>query len=253
MCSLGARLVDRIIDPMVWPTLRRGRMFIPTYDVGGTECMVVTREDAVGWLLYCHGNSVSLSDLHDSGIPQRMVEACRCNFVAPAYPDKLYNGKGHDDAVVDAVRRAYDQLRADTQSPVYVVGRSIGVGVALQACAQAVPAGLVLISGFASLKAMAPWGLQWALPARFDNLAAIQHLQSVPKLIVHGDKYELVPVGNACALDRVSDNCTLRRVPDMTHVPSVDNIHEICRCMRTLIQTHNTSAAQHHHYLLWKT
>ena len=253
MCSLGARLVDRIIDPMVWPTLRRGQMFIPTYDVGGTECMVVTRDDAIGWVLYCHGNSVSLSDLHDSGIPRQMVEKCRCNFVAPSYPDKLHIGKGHDDAVVDAVRRAYDQLCTDSRGPIYVVGRSIGVGVALQACAQSAPAGLVLISGFSSIKSMAPWGLQWVLPARFDNIGAIRQMKGVPKLIVHGEKDELVPVRNAYALDDASDSCTLHRVADMTHIPSAENIHEICDCMSTLIQAHSTPSMRNPHYLLWKT
>lgn len=253
MCSLGTRIVNRIIDPVVWPTLRRGRMFIPTYDVGGTECMVVTRDDAVGWLLYCHGNSVSLSDLHDSGIPQQMVERCNCNFVAPAYPDKLHSGQGHDNAVVDAVRRTYEQLCADTSSPIYVVGRSIGVGVALQACAQSIPAGLVLISGFSSIKSMAPWGLQWALPARFDNIKAIRKMQGVPKLIVHGEKDDLVPIKNAHALDAACDSCTLHRVSNMTHVPSAENIQEICRCMSILIQEHSAPKVKHPHYLLWKT
>ena len=227
-------------------------MFIPTYDVGGTECMVVTREDAQCWILYCHGNSVTLSDLHDSGIPQRMVDSCRCNFVAPEYPPQVFSGSRHDDAVVEAACNVYDCLSGDSSGPVYVVGRSIGAGVALQACAKRRPAGLVLISGFASIKAMAPWGLQWVLPDRFDNLHAIHALQNVPKLIMHGSQDDVVPAGNAALLAKASDCCTVHIIEGMSHVPMPDQIRTMCDHIATLVEAHRTPVMMHH-FCLWKT
>lgn len=228
-------------------------MFIPTYDVGGTECMVVTREDAQCWVLYCHGNSVSLPELHDSGIPQRMVDSCRCNFVAPEYPVQSSTGSRHDDAVVKSARNAYDCLVRVSSSPVYVVGRSIGVGVALQACAQHRPAGLVLISGFASIKAMAPWGLQWALPDRFDNLLAIRTLHGVPKLILHGMQDDVVPPENATSLANAGDCSTIRMIEGMTHIPMAVHIGTMCSHIATLVDKTHRPHMPAHHFLLWKT
>ena len=215
--------------------------------------MVVTRSDAIAWVMYCHGNSVSLSDLYSSGIPQQIVEHCQCNFVAPQYPVQTHNGQQHDDEVCTAVQNTYEKLCQDTSSPVYVVGRSIGAGVALQSCVQNPPAGLVLISGFSSLKEMAPWGLQWAMPSRFDNSNIVARLKGVPKLIIHGDSDMVVPVQNAHVLEKSCDKeCCKYVIKGMTHVPSQRNITQICDYMRKLIHTGN-NAVTPHHYSLWKT
>ena len=244
--------MDGLVDPYLWPTLPNTHMFIPTYDVGGTECMVITREDARCWVVYCHGNSVTLGDLHASGIPSAIVDACTCNFVAPKYPDKTSSGTAYDNAVVEAARRTYEQLSLDTSSPVYMVGRSIGTGIALQACANRAPAGIVLISGFSSVKALAPWGLRWLVPTRLDNIQAIKHLKGVPKLILHGQKDEMVPPENAKTLADACDCGSLHLVPDMTHVPTAADIHVICREMRSMVEQRHKPVMRHH-YLLWQT
>lgn len=251
MCSLQRLVVDGLVDPYLWPNLPRANMFIPTYDVGGTECMVVTREDARCWVVYCHGNAVTLADLHASGIPNAIVDACKCNFVAPQYPDKTASGASHDHAVVEAAQRTYEQLSLDTSSPVYMVGRSIGAGIALQACANRAPAGVVLISGFSSVKALAPYGLQWLVPKRLDNIKAIKHLKGVPKLILHGTQDELVPPENATALAGACDCGTLHLVPHMTHVPNADDIKVICTEMRKMVEQQQKPVMRHH-YSLWR-
>ena len=46
MCSLGVSLRDSAVDSMLWPRLPGNRSFMPTYKVGDTECMVMTRDDA---------------------------------------------------------------------------------------------------------------------------------------------------------------------------------------------------------------
>lgn len=243
--------MDSLVDPYLWPRLSRRELYIPTYNVGGTECMVVTREDAHCWVVYCHGNAVTLADLYESGLPNAIVDACKCNFVAPQYPDKISAGAAHDNTVVEAARRAYEQISLDTSSPVYMVGRSIGTGIALQACAHRAPAGVVLISGFSSVKALAPRGLQWLVPQRLDNIKAIHQLKGVPKLILHGAQDELVPPDNATALAGACDCGTLLLVPHMTHVPTVDDIQTICAEMRKMVnQQHEPVTC--HHYSLWR-
>lgn len=223
---------------------------MPTYDIGGTECLLLTRDDASSWVVYCHGNSVTLSDLYESSIPQTIVEQCNCNFVAPAYPDKSEYGSEYDSKVIEHVRNAYDQIRQDNNANVYVVGRSVGVGIALQMCSQAAPAGLMLISGFTSVNSLAPWPVRWALPTRLDNLAALQSFKGVPKLILHGDNDDLIPVEHAKCMYNSTDNATIKLVPGMTHVPTPDNINAMCAQMRSFM-SNNTHVQCTHHYLLW--
>jgi predicted peptidase len=251
MCSLGAALRDSALDRVLWPALKRSSLYMPTYSVGGTECMVITRDDATSWVLYCHGNAVTLADLHMSGIPAAIVHNCRCNFVAPAYPERYSAGKVYDETVVTAVRNAYEKIKVDTASPVYVMGRSIGVGVALRACVQQPPAGLGLISGFSSIKHMAPWMLRWIVDNRFDNVMAIENLKDTRKLIVHGADDELVPVDNANTLaQHGGEFCDLEIVPSMTHVPQPCDIALIARKMAEMMQA-DSGIVPRHHYSLW--
>jgi len=257
MCSLAVSnlhslVSNAVVDPLLWPQLPQANLFLPTYDVGGTECMVVTRADALCWVVYCHGNAVTLTELHDSGIPNAIVDACKCNFIAPRYPAKAASGAAYDKAVVEAAQRTYEQLCLDTSSPVYMVGRSIGVGIALQACANRPPAGVVLISGFSSVKALAPWGLQWLVPARLDNVAAIKALKGVPKLILHGEMDELVPPANAHLLAGACDCGSLCIIPHMTHVPTPYDVNLICREMVKMVERQRKPVTGRH-YLLWKT
>ena len=251
MCSLGAALRDTAVDRLIWPTLKQPPLYMPTYNVGGTECMVITRDDATSWVLYCHGNAVTLSDLHTSGIPAAIVNHCRCYFVAPEYPERYSTGHVYDETVVKAVRNAYDQICDDTKSQVYIMGRSIGVGVALQACPHRPPAGLGLISGFSSIKHMAPWMLRWIVDNRFDNVAAIEKLKDTRKLLVHGADDEIVPVDNAHVLaQHAGDDCNLEIVPNMTHVPQPRDISLISSKMAEMMQV-DSGIVPRHHYSLW--
>ena len=251
MCSLGVSLRDSAVDSMLWPRLPGNRSFMPTYKVGDTECMVMTRDDATSWVLYCHGNAVTLSDLSLSGIPAAIVDKCRCNFIAPDYPLRVRKGKRYDDEVIQAVRSVYDELCRNKKEPVYVMGRSIGVGVALAACEHRAPAGLGLVSGFASIKHMAPWALRWIVDNRFDNTACISHMKSVPKLLLHGDADTVVPVDNVHLLACAGGSCTVEIVPRMTHLPDQRDIHLIATKMAALTQGHATPV-QPPHYSLWQ-
>lgn len=251
MCSFANRLVNAATDYSLWPRLKPARAYIPTYNIGGSECMMITRDDAKCWVVYCHGNSVTLSDLHLSGIPDQLVEACTCNFVAPSYPTRRLSGEAHDRAVVETVQKVYDRLREDITCPIYVVGRSVGVGVALGACQGRKPAGIALISGFASVKALAPWTIRWALPNRLDNIAAVRELKDVPMLIMHGDTDEIVPTNNSRQLAEQVPNCTLHIIKGMTHIPGANDLACICAGVQKLISGAGLSNTSMPHYQLW--
>ena len=224
---------------------------MPTYSIGGAECMVLTRDDATCWVMYCHGNAVTLSDLSISGIPSAIANKCRCNFVAPAYPRRVSRGSAYDKEVIQSVRAVYDELCRDKSSPVYVMGRSIGVGIALGACEHRAPAGLGLVSGFASIKHMAPWALRWVVDNRFDNATCISHMPGVPILLVHGDADTIVPVDNVRLLANAAGSCTVEIVPRMTHLPGAREIHLIATKMAKLTDGH-TTLLRAPHFLLWQ-
>jgi len=223
--------LDRLLDHWIYPSPAAVQRTFQTYNVGGTECLVVTREDATCWLIYCHGNLVTLDSLYHSGVPRQFVETCKCNFVAPAYPSTHLNGAAHDACIVEAVRCAYEQIRTDSTAPVYLVGHSLGVGVALGAGRTTPPAGLVLVSGFSSIRAMAPRALWYVIPDRFNNAKAIRQY-TCDKVVIHGSKDAIVPVANATAL--ATAGAATLRILDMGHNPNPIDwsaIYTACACM----------------------
>ncbi|NTV58532.1 MAG: alpha/beta hydrolase [Deltaproteobacteria bacterium] len=76
-------------------------------------------------------------------------------------------------------------------------GHSIGAAVAIEVALEKKVRGLVIESAFTSTKDMAKGMALFALfspllPAHYNNIEKISHL-TVPKLIVHGDRDEIVP------------------------------------------------------------
>jgi len=91
----------------------------------------------------------------------------------------------------------------DPQKIVYF-GRSLGAAVAVELATEEPPAGVVLISPFASLEEMGrlafphlPVG--WILKGRYDSMSRISRIHT-PLLIIHGDQDQTVPVGQGRAL-----------------------------------------------------
>lgn len=207
------------------PGCEGGSKNFPTFNVGGTECLLVTRADAVCWIVYCHGNGVTLQDLFASGVAHEISESCKCNFVAPAYPVKRSSGLAYDRAVVEAARVAYERLCLDSSIPVYLAGRSLGVGIALgvSACTSRPPAGLLLLSGFASVREMTSWAvLRCLIGDRYNNVGiiALDKLSGVHKMIVHGSTDGLIPLEHALALnDAACTNTQLHIIEGMGHAP----------------------------------
>ena len=77
-------------------------------------------------------------------------------------------------------------------------GRSLGSAVAIWLATQHPPAGLILESPFASVRAMARVAfhnlpIHLLLPNKYDSLSRIRHV-SCPLLILHGDRDETVPI-----------------------------------------------------------
>jgi len=256
--SVG-NMFNRFVDNAVYPVPEdsTGRVFA-TYDIAGVECLISRRDDATCWVLYSHGNAVTLNDLYYEGIANGMVENCRCNFVAPAYPSRLEYGVKYDEVVSASVRAVYERICTDTNEPVYLAGRSLGVGIALQACASVstAPAGLICVSGFTCMRDMVPRNLSMfscMVQDRYNNCAAIcgDGIDHVSKLIIHGSADDMVPVSHALQLCEAANNVELKIIDSMGHCPD-EHWNEVYSHVASFIKETNPLAASTHHYPAWR-
>lgn len=250
---------ESAVDYYLYPKVANKKQpLCPTYNIAGTECLLMTRSDATCWVFYCHGNTVTLSDLYVSNIAQSISERCKCNFVAPAYP--AYQGPSgarHDTAIQQSVQAAYNKITQDHKQPVYIVGRSLGVAVSLHLdYDDNRPAGVVCISGFESVHRMLPCSAMRCVVAdRYNNKKALEneHLTNVPKLLIHGDADSLIPIDHVKGLYSAACNSVLSIVPDMDHCPDANQWEAIYDRLASFVE----SSAKLHTltdvaYPLWK-
>jgi hypothetical protein len=103
---------------------------------------------------------------------------------------------------------AFDWLSARDDGPIVLLGRSLGSGVAVNTAAEREAAGLVLVSPFLSVQAIAsslypylPVGLLIRDSFRSDlRIAGV----AAPKLFLHGDRDGTVPLASGQALFEIA-------------------------------------------------
>lgn len=159
---------------------------------------VEARADA-GVLLWCHGNAgtvinrvENLRELHRLGLSLFIFD---------------YRGYGRSQGrpsevglYLDATG-AYDYLtrtRMIRPERLVIFGRSLGAAVATDLAALKPAAGLILESPFPSIEAVAKhhYGgmpVHWLLGAEFRLIDRLPYL-SLPKLILHGDRDDVIPI-----------------------------------------------------------
>jgi len=97
-------------------------------DVGGVGCFVVFPPDSAGELLYFHGGGYRMGEPASWALfAVRLANATRCRITIPDYslaPESPFPGALHDAAAV------YTELRARSNSPLFVGGDSAGGGLA---------------------------------------------------------------------------------------------------------------------------
>jgi fermentation-respiration switch protein FrsA (DUF1100 family) len=110
-------------------------------------------------------------------------------------------GSPSEEGLYQDALGAYDQLtrtRLIRPERIVLFGRSLGAAVAVEVASHKLAAGLILESSFPSIEAVARFhygGLpvHWLLGAEFRLIDRLPHL-SLPKLIVHGDQDEIIPL-----------------------------------------------------------
>jgi hypothetical protein len=105
-------------------------------------------------------------------------------------------GSPSEKALVSDALRWYDSISTKTKN-IYVFGRSLGSGVAVQLAAERAVAGVILVAAFDSLAAVAK-RYYWYLPVdlmlkhRFDSIALAPRLQQ-PLLCLISERDEIIP------------------------------------------------------------
>lgn len=150
-------------------------------------------------LLWCHGNAGNI--IHRL---ENLVELYRLGFSVLLFDYRGYGrsqGRPTEEGMYQDALAAYDYLASERQiapERLLLFGRSLGGAVAGYVASRKPAAGLILESVFPSIAAVARahyFGLpvDWLLGAEFnlaDRLAAL----SLPVLVVHGDRDDIIPI-----------------------------------------------------------
>lgn len=150
-------------------------------------------------LLWCHGNAGNIIHRLDN-----LAELHRLGLSVLLFDYRGYGrsrGKPSEDGLYQDALAAYAYLtgtRRIRPERLVLFGRSLGAVVAGEVARQRPLAGLILESPFPSIETMARahyFGLplHWLLGARFNLADRLPHI-SVPILVVHGDRDDVVPL-----------------------------------------------------------
>jgi fermentation-respiration switch protein FrsA (DUF1100 family) len=172
-----------------------------------------------GHLLFFHGNAEDISDC----IPDARL-LVDIGFDVLFFDYRGYGGnrarpseKGTYLDAEAALLCMLSQPRID-RDRIFYFGRSLGGAIALKLACEHPPAGLVLLSTFASVREVAPNHIPDALiPDAYPSLRRIKNLRA-PLLVLHGDADEVVPLSQGEMLFKAA------RKPKKMHV-FVDRDH----------------------------
>lgn len=189
----------------------------------GLELAAGYRRAEPGWptILYFHGNG---ADWTSSIMATDIMVPEGFGVLAAEYRGYYGNPGTPNEAGLIADGRAAMAFLADAgvaANDVFIVGNSIGSGVAAQIAAEFDPAALILISPFASLSQLVPEKLWWLptgllLRDRYDNETALRHVSS-PVLILHGGADSLIPPAHAEQLATGRPGTQLEIFPGVDH------------------------------------
>lgn len=173
-------------------------------------------------LLWCHGNAGNISHRLEN---IRLIRD-RLGIGVFIFDYRGYGqseGTPSEEGLYIDARAALTWLRGRPEvdpTRIAYFGRSLGAAVALDLAIQSPPRGLILETPFLSVRAMANRTLPGSgllLASRYDNLATIRRI-TVPILILHGDRDEIVPFAHGRRLfEQASEPKTFFTIKGATH------------------------------------
>lgn len=171
-------------------------------------------------LIFFHGNGDSLLG---AVAATRSLVAAGYGVLLPEYRGYGGNpGSPSETGLYDDARAAAGFLNARgvADGAIVAIGNSLGSGPATQLAAERSLAGLVVVSGFASLGSVAAqaFGLPigFLVRDRYDNAAKVARL-ATPVLILHGDADRVVAVSHGRTLGQGGGNIAYREFAGVGH------------------------------------
>jgi hypothetical protein len=178
---------------------------------------------AKNFCIYFHGNAEDIFLARD--VADKIRNNLYMNVLLVEYPGySIYSEEKSSDQVLQDSLTVFDFLKETlkiSEDNIYVFGRSIGCSPGLYLCGQRKPAGLIMMSPFTSIRAVAENlvgnVLKFLVGERFQNIEYIKDV-SCPILFIHGQLDTLVPFEQTIQL---KNNCMcpyeVVLPEDMTH------------------------------------
>jgi pimeloyl-ACP methyl ester carboxylesterase len=164
------------------------------------RALVRRRPGARGWLILFHGNGETTCDgiaLYSAALTSLPIDLALAEY--PGYAGDTLAASSESAFTTNSIA-AFDRLVALEPSsiPAFVMGRSLGTGVATYLASRRAVAGLVLISPYTSVADAAAYQFPF-FPARAllkNTFPAETWAQAVhaPAFVVHGDHDRVIPI-----------------------------------------------------------
>ena len=162
---------------------------------------IESRSATIGHVLLCHGNAGNIADrlLHAALLSAAGFDVLLFDYRGYGASTGTPSEEGTYRDARAALRCLLEQPEVDPRRVVYF-GESLGGAIALELALFSTPAGLVLLSTFTSVRALArihyPFIPAGVVPDAYPRLQRIPRL-AAPLLLLHGDHDEIVPIAHA--------------------------------------------------------
>jgi fermentation-respiration switch protein FrsA (DUF1100 family) len=199
LCGVVMWLQDRLI---FFPT-KGGKILGPGVDLSlraldGTKlhARYVESPGAEYMLLYLHGNAGNLADRSDL---LEMMGDYGAHVLALEYRGYgQTEGEPSEKGIYEDANAAYEwAVKRVPASKLVLLGESLGGGPACELASKREVGGLILLSTFTNIEAMAarsfPWlPVSWLVKTRFENESKLRNIRA-PKLFIHSKTDEVIP------------------------------------------------------------
>jgi fermentation-respiration switch protein FrsA (DUF1100 family) len=158
----------------------------------------------VGHLLLCHGNAGNVGDriLHAELLTAAGFDVLLFDYRGYGRSTGRPSEEGTYRDARAALSCVLEQPGVDREC-IFYMGESLGGAVALDLALECPPAGLVLVSAFTGVRALArlhyPFVPAALIPDAYPVLRRIHDLRA-PLLVLHGDRDDIVPLSHGKAL-----------------------------------------------------
>lgn len=165
------------------------------------QCWYRVADNHQPWIIFFHGNGENLQTLWLVRIFEEF-DKLGANYLAVEYPGYgNSSGSAQEKTLLESAQAVVKKIQSEFQpQSIVLFGWSLGAAVAVQIAINPTTriSGLILASPWLSLEAIAKehypdWMVNLLLTERYDSFAVASQI-SIPVLVIHGSRDEIIPV-----------------------------------------------------------